>query len=347
VTYPQLLAAYRTHRVMLAASPATDPLTSVPRHALESLACGTPVVASPSPGLDALAGEVVRVAVDAGDTGRHLEGLLGAEEDRQRLGHLGYRLVHERHTHGRRLVRILGEAGLPPPTACDRPPVSVVLATSRPSNIERALEGYARQAYPERELWLVLNNNAFDLDAVRRLTDGLPNANVVLIEGRTTLGESINHVLDRCAGRYVAKMDDDDHYGERYLADLVLAARFSGAEITGKARYFTYLERSGELAERVLGPEHDHVAIVCGATLLIDRDVFRTLRFSALPRGTDSVFLRDATDEGCRVYSTDKYNFVLVRRPDPRLHTWQIAEDEFRERCVDIRPGLDLRRVML
>ena len=74
---------------------------------------------------------------------------------------------------------------------------------------------------------LILNNAEFDLDAIRKHTDPIPNVRVLHVEGRTTLGDCLNRGVEAASGKYVAKMDDDDHYGERYLSDSVLAASFS------------------------------------------------------------------------------------------------------------------------
>ena len=54
------------------------------------------------------------------------------------------------------------------------------------------------------------------------------------MEGRTTLGDCLNRGVEAASGVYVAEMDDDDHYGKRYLSDHVLAASFSDAEVVGR-----------------------------------------------------------------------------------------------------------------
>ena len=77
-------------------------------------------------------------------------------------------------------------------------------------------------------------------------SEGMPNSfpmrSVLYMEGRTTLGDCLNRGVEAASGEYVAKMDDNDHYGERYLSDHVLAASFSDAEVVGKGLFFVYFE---------------------------------------------------------------------------------------------------------
>ena len=65
---------------------------------------------------------------------------------------------------------------------------------------------------------------------------------IVQVDGRVTLGESLNRGVKEASGYYIAKMDDDDYYGENYLSDMMLAAGFSGAEILGKGTYFVHMK---------------------------------------------------------------------------------------------------------
>ena len=98
--------------------------------------------------------------------------------------------------------------------ASAQPTVSVIMPTKRPENVTRCLENFANQTHPEKELLLVLNNAGFDVDSIRRQAAEVPNVRVIHVEGPTTLGDCLNRGVDSASGEYVAKMDDDDYYGE-------------------------------------------------------------------------------------------------------------------------------------
>ena len=176
---------------------------------------------------------------------------------------------------------------------------------------------------------------------------------VLHVEGRTTLGDCLNRGVEAASGRYVAKMDDDDHYGERYLSDSVLAASFSGAEIVGKSFHFVYFEgtnttaivdKSALLQEL---PEHRFQSIVLGATLLVHSDVVRDILFESISLAEDTNFQRSAVRSGCRIYAADRFNFIRVRARRLAGHSDPTPDAEFLKRCRAQTPGLDLQRVLI
>ena len=66
---------------------------------------------------------------------------------------------------------------------------------------------------------------------------------IVEVPADVPFGEALNRGAARASGRFVAKWDDDDWYGPEHLADLVLAADYSGADLVGSAHQLTYLEQ--------------------------------------------------------------------------------------------------------
>ena len=347
LTYEEMLTAYRCYDVMLNVNAVTDSPTMFARGVFESLACGTPVISSESVGMSRILGEHVRVARDTVETSRHLEDLLGNDEARIREGHLGYRYVHENHTYRHRVDEVFRRIGLEP-LGREKPAVSVLTPTMRPDSIAHCLENFRKQAYENKELILILNNAEFDVDAIRKEVRSIPNAQVIHVEGRTTLGDCLNRGVDAASGKYVAEMDDDDYYGERYLSDNVLAASFSDAEIVGKGAYYVYLVGAEATALRETSPEHTFTSsVVAGNTVFVQTDAARDVMFAPLVRGEDTDFQRRAAWAGCRIYSTDRFNYLRVWDHKVSEHSWKISDAEFREKCRDYTPGLDLGRAMI
>ena len=347
-----MLTAYRCYDVMLNVNTVSESPTMFARRVFESLACGTPVISSESVGMSQMLGEHVRVTRKTEETAEHLQELLGDEEARIREGHLAYRYVHENHTYRHRIEEVFRRVGLDP-LGSEQPSVSVLMPTMRPDNVLRCLENFRKQTHPNKELILILNNAEFDLDAIHKYTDPIPNIRVLHVEGRTTLGDCLNRGVEAASGRYVAKMDDDDHYGERYLSDSVLAASFSDAEVVGKSFHFVYFEgtnttalvdKSALLQEL---PEHRFQSIVLGATLFVHTDVLRDILFESISLAEDTNFQRSAARSGCRIYAADRFNFVRVRRRQLANHSDPTPDTEFSKRCRNHTPGLDLGRVMI
>ena len=346
LNYEEMLTAYRCYDVMLNTNSVTDSPTMFSRRVFECLACGTPVVSTESTGMRAMLGDHVRVTRSAEETATHLNALLSDDEVRAREGHLAYRHVHEHHTYRHRMDEMLSRVGLKP-QASARPSVSVVIPTCRPKNVTHALENFARQSYQEKELLLVLNNASFDIDAIRAQARAFPNVHVLQTEGQPTLGACLNLAVREASGAYMARMDDDDHYGARYISDMMLAAAYSDAEILGKGAYFAHLEGPDKMALREVRVDHQHTDTVAGASLTVRREVLERIMFQNRNNGEDTAFLKEAVQAGCRIYSADRFNYVMVRRADPAKHMWKVKDAKFLRNCRDLQPGLDLGRAMI
>ena len=299
LTYDEMLTAYRCYDVMLNVNTITESPTMFARRVFESLACGTPVVSQDSIGMRGMLGEHVRVTRSAEETAGHIEELLGDEEARSREGHLAYRHVHENHTYRHRMNEVFSRIGVEP-LGTGPPPVSVLMPTMRPDNIANCLDNFRKQTYENKELILILNNAKFDMDAIRRDVESISNAQVIHVDGRTTLGDCLNRGVEAASGKYVAKMDDDDYYGGMFLSDIVMAASFSDSEIVGKGLHFVYFETTDSTALRETTPEHTFTsATVAGGSLLIHTEVVRDVMFPSLSRSEDTNFQLSAQQAGC------------------------------------------------
>ena len=346
LTYQEMLTAYRCYDVMLNVNTVSDSPTMFSRRVFESLACGTPVISSDSAGMSEMLGEHVRVARSRENTIDHLLELMGDDEARAREGHRAYRYVHETHTYRHRMGEVFRRIGLDS-LVPEQPSVSVLMPTMRPENVSQCLENFSKQVYPHKELILILNNAEFDLDAIRKEIEGIPNVQVLYVDGRTTLGDCLNRGVEAASGQYVAKMDDDDYYGERYLSDSVLAASFSDAEVVGKGSFYMYFEDSDTTALAEVAREHTFTHFVTGGTLFIRADVARKIPFDSISLREDTNFLHAAGQAGCRIYAADRFNFIRVRTRRLSDHIDPTPDTEFQRRCRDRTPGLDLERVLI
>ena len=347
LTYEEMLTAYRCYDVMLNVNTITESPTMFARRVFESLACATPVISSESAGMSRMLGEHVRVTRSIEETTNHLEELLGDEEARVREGHLTYRYVHENHTYRHRMDEVFRTIGLEPLDS-KQPSVSVVTAMVRPENVGRRLDNFKKQTYENKELILVLNSAECDLDAIRRDAERIPNVKVLHMDGKTTLGDCLNRGVEAASGKYIAKMNDEDYYGERYLSDHVLAASFSHAQIVGKGMYYVHFEASDTTALREIAPDHTFTpSTLAGGTLFVQADVVRDIPFDSSSISEDADFQRSAEMAGCRIYAADRFNYVQVRPRQLPSHSWQIPDAEFLKKCRDFTHGLDLGRAMI
>ncbi|WP_426562356.1 glycosyltransferase [Angustibacter sp. McL0619] len=209
--------------------------------------------------------------------------------------------------------------------------VSAVVPTNREHEIDNILANLGRQRHAGVQLVLVLHGLDVDEPALRARAEAAGVGNLVLVhaEHSLTLGACMNLGVEASDGRYVAKMDDDNHYGAHYLGDLVSALRNSDAQIAGKWAHYVWLRATGAVVLRHPTAENTYERRVQGGSMLFEADLVRSVRFSDIPRAVDSDILDRAMDRGAKVFSADRFNFVSIRGTDRTAHTWTVADHTF------------------
>jgi glycosyltransferase involved in cell wall biosynthesis len=219
--------------------------------------------------------------------------------------------------------------------------------------LDNALDNISRQEHVIRgraELILVLHGldvKVPELEARARAL-GVENVTVIQADRELTLGACMNLGVDAASGDLIAKMDDDNYYGQHYLTDLVGAFGYTDAGIVGKWAHYVWLRSTGAVVLRCGYAEHRYDRLVQGGSMLIKGDVARELRFGDLPRAVDTDFLERAREAGVLTYSADRFNYVSIRAADHRSHTWPIADTALMNRAGsllfygDPRPHVDV-----
>ncbi|WP_189242827.1 glycosyltransferase [Planobispora rosea] len=278
-------------------------------------AAGVPVLARPDTRWSGALGAELAALLDGFDP-EDLSDALAREQYSIRLR----RAALTAHGTSARWRQIAQERGIRPP---DPPSVSVLLCTRRPELVASALGQVARQRGVETEVILTLHGCSADLPEVSAATAAYRGAITVLEEdaGRV-FGEVLNRAARRASGTHLAKMDDDDWYGPDHLSDLVLAQRYSGADLVGAAGEFYYLEPLGITVRRCIDSEL-YTGHVAGSSILISRAAFDGVGgFRPISRTVDGQLLEAVTAGGGRIYRTHGFNYLVGRR-HVTGHTWQ------------------------
>ena len=285
--------------------------------AVASLAAGgVPLVAGPVPswaaGLGAPLTELLAGATDADLTDR-----LAREEHSIRLRRAAL------YTHGlRSRWRALGaQAGIPLPPA---PRISVILCTRRPEMVGFALAQIARQRGVELETVLTLHGFGADRPEVASAIEAYRDTGLAITvhEARADriFGAVLNDSVARACGDLIAKWDDDDWYGPDHLTDMLMARRYSSADLVGITQDLVYLQELDITVWRSYQTEKPSPDVV-GSTIVIDRSVLDAVGgFRPLPRAIDSQLLLAVRRDGGRIYRTHGLGYLLRRAGEG--HTW-------------------------
>ncbi|MFV0407356.1 MAG: glycosyltransferase [Propioniciclava sp.] len=330
LSYDEMLTAYRAYKVFLNVNTVTNSDTMCARRIFEVTACGTPIVSTPSAAIDAVfaADEVAQVA-EQPEAEFVLRALVRNPELRDRMVHRGQRRIWREHTYSHRVDDVLGAVGLDNHILSRRPRrVTALVSSKRPQQLDHVLTMLGAQREVDIQLAYLAHGWEVDSDEVRRRAQavGLEDVAVLQAGSEVPLGACLNRLAAVADADLVAKIDDDDFYGPNYLGDQLFALDYSSAEIVGKCAHYVHLVKSGIMALRFPEKEHRFSHFVMGATMVAQRAVVHDHPFPEVPAGEDSGFLRSVVAAGCRVYATDRFNFVEVRGGSS--HTWRITDAE-------------------
>jgi len=284
----------------------------------EYAASGVPVVLDSLEGADRWLGKPLTKAVSEVDQDR-----LNDPTERERVSVVQRRAALTGHSLPARLRQIRGAAGLP---VLSEPSVSVVVATNRPTMVDRILRIVALQDYPNVELVLALHGDGFG-EADPKAPEGL-QVTVLRAPADVVFGRVLSEATARAAGEWIVKMDDDDWYGAEHLTDLTLAASYTGADLVGKGSEFVYLEEADLTVRRDLGNNEVASRTLAGGTLLVRAEMLREVNgWRGVSRGVDLALIDDVTRVGGQIWRTHPFGYLLRRTGGE--HTWKVNERYF------------------
>lgn len=327
LTYRQMLTANRAYRAIINVNSVVGSPSMCARRIFEAIACGAAVIGTRSEAVSNFfpASEVVQVE-DRADASRWFRALDRSPELRDRMLHLSQRRIWREHSCANRVDTILGELGLPGFRG-SVPRVTAIVSTNRPHQIAHVLSQMAAQR--DVDLQALVLTHGFSANEEQRSRARDTGLDLAWIEGEPgwSLGDCYNALVERAEGDLVAKIDDDDLYGEHYLFDQAAALTYSNADLVGKHAHHMYLEGRDALCLRFPESELTWTHFVAGPTIMGHAEVFKRHPFEARSRGEDTAFLRSLLVSGARIFSSDRFGFIQVRSK-AAPHTWSISDSE-------------------
>jgi hypothetical protein len=261
----------------------------------------------------------------AGALGAELSGLLTGVRDSDLADDLRReehsvrlrRAALRSHSTRARWRNLAISAGLAVP---DPPTISVILCTRRPEFVGFALKQIGHQRDVDLEVILTLHGMPADLPEIKGPVAEFDRPiTVVEVPDGVSFGDALNRGAARSSGRFVAKWDDDDWYSPDFLADMLLASSYTGAELVGCMAQFVYLAQIDLTIFRAVRSEWN--GMVSGGTFVLERSAFDAVGgFPPVPRYVDAALLDVLTAAGARIYRTHGLGYALHRRAVG--HTW-------------------------
>jgi hypothetical protein len=266
--------------------------------------------------------------VASGESHPEKQAVLGRIEANRRFGV---------DTAAHRLVRAAGLTVRDP-----LPTVAALVVSNRPHRVVEAVQGVGRFLYPNLQVVVGLHGSGFDETELRSAAEGAPagrKVEILTFPEEMTLGECLNRAADATGASILAKIDDDDIYGPRYLDEAVDVLQVSRADLVGKATFGILLEESDELFLHRYGAENSEVAYVPGASFVMPRRTWEDIPFAHRRSRVDSTFVRGLRSQGGTIWSSSQWEFVVRRDGSPRA--WEVSEDMFRTPSGRLAVGAD------
>lgn len=328
--YAQVLSAYKNYKVFLNVNSVTSSPTMCARRVFELLASGTFVVTTPSAAIDRFfTNDEISIVSTKNEAKASLKAAVNSPQLCQKMLHRAQRNIWENHTYKRRADFVARTLGFPDERARSEDLVSIICSSNRPEQVEHFLLQISCQNYQNTEVLFMAHGFSTTDLADRFKSYGVSNFKIFSEPESTTLGDCLNILVENSSGDFIAKFDDDDYYLENYVKDMVHSSYFSGADFVGKSSIYFYLESVNSLSLRWPHKEHCWTDLIAGATLFARTPAIQELKFQALGRGEDTDLLRRAKNSGYSIYSTDRFNYIAVRRDDvENRHTWKIRDYE-------------------
>lgn len=211
--------------------------------------------------------------------------------------------------------------------------ISIITITNKPNNFRNIINNYSKQELNKKELILVLNNNSMSLKKYNHALKKYPNTYVYQLDEKVSLGNCLNYAIEHSNYNIVAKFDDDDYYGAKYLSNSLKTMIEKEALVLGKSTSYVYFKSNKVLAIRNLNKENKFVRRVEGPTFLIRKEVFSIIKFPDKSLGEDVQFCKDCIRNMIPIYSSDKKDFVYIREINKSNHTWKINDDFYLKLC--------------
>lgn len=325
--YRNLLTAYKYYKVFLNVNSVIDSPSMCARRIFEITAAGTPVVTTPSAATRAFFPDDELPQPETQEDARNiLRAFVRSKELRDRTVHKAQRRIWREHTYTHRAQTVMESVGIKHHVTLDAA-VSAVVSTNRPHLLDEVIRTHANQQYANRELVIVAHGFAVPADLRARAADaGIAHFEVVSVAADQPLGVCLNRGIAIASGDIIAKMDDDDLYGDHYLGDQLAALRYSGADLIGKQAHYLHLRSRNIVICRFPEREHRFTDLVMGPTIVARRDLFLSHPFAKRTNGEDTEIQQRLVANGARIYSADRFNFVQVR--GDHRHTWTVDDDQ-------------------
>lgn len=170
---------------------------------------------------------------------------------------------------------------------------------------------YMQQDLRKKELILVHNNSSDDFEQWVFLSRLYPMVRVYQQDNGTSIGGCLNYCIERSIFENIVLFHEAHYYGPGYLSGSLREWNHTPADLFGKKTYFALQENTNRQALNNPGYENCCTDFVILPTFIFKQTLFNIVRFKDSDTNLDNQFCKDCRDKNCKIFSTDRNNYLL------------------------------------
>lgn len=225
--------------------------------------------------------------------------------------------------------------------------ITVITSTIRGNCIDNVFDNYDRQLWKHKKMIIVLNNNKLNIKRYRKRASFYKENEIRVFQlpQKYKLGKCLNYAIKRANKGLIAKFDDDDYYGPKFLQEAARAIKRGKADIVGKHTSYVYFKAKRALMLYRPGGEWTYTRAIKGGTLVFRRSVWKRVKFPEFKKvGEDAGWLGRCYRRNIRIYSLSKKYYVCIRRKNSKSHTQKKSMRRYMSQCKMVRKTKRYRR---
>lgn len=290
--------AYKGYKYMININTVKTSPTMYARRVYEGLASGTPIISNYSLGMKKQFGDIIGYSENVDELEEYLSKLNTDSSEYNKVKQLGIRRVLSEHTYEQRLLQVATNLGYDFTYANKK--VTVIAFIENDSDVNKAITIFDEISYSNKELFIIVKYNTNDVCIL--------NNNITIINEKRA-GDFFETLSELVSTDLLAPICINDFYAENYLKDLIIATKYTDAEIIGKKSYLT--NENDKLAEVNERSEHEFVESLNINSSIIHSEIFSNLSllesFKYLKNEKE---ISDVNYLGIKIYSNDKMNYI-------------------------------------
>lgn len=308
LSYGDMLKAYKLYKIFLNVNSVKNSPTMFSRRIFELLASGANIISSYSKGIKKMFGNSVQLIFSESETRLNLSTILDNPEYSQRLSLLGIREIHTKHLYKHRFNNILQKTGISL-IRKNNPGVSIITWVDNDEDVDNLLDTYRQQTWENKEL-IIIKSDEENIEEWGAKLKIYTNVSMLFMPKEKILSKFLGSVLERAMYEYISFFHIDQYYAPNFLTDLMNAFSYTDADVVGKYCYYAYDKNTKALFLRNSGQENRFVTSLVSWAMIIKKEVIARIKLSS--NFLIKEFSQKCADEGLRIYSTDKYNYVQI-----------------------------------